>query len=108
MDLNPQPPAIWTSKEGPYELASFAIDNDTRLLVILCAWLDSKEHTEDQWDRQTVDYWLARLLPLWRHIDDQQTEKDTIVAICNRTGADGGPYRSLAPYLKFSSRFLDA
>ena len=90
MDLNPFPPAIWNSREGPYELASFAIDNDTRLLIILCAWLDSKIHPEEAWDRETVNCWLARLLPLWRRINNQQMERDTIVVICNRAGADGG------------------
>ncbi|KAF8583336.1 carbon-nitrogen hydrolase [Ramaria rubella] len=89
MDLNPSPPAVWTSKDGPYELASFALDNNTRLLVILCAWLDSKEHTDKPWDTQTVNYWIARLLPLWRRMDDKQAEQDTIVAICNRSGVDG-------------------
>ncbi|KAF8513774.1 hydrolase [Gautieria morchelliformis] len=89
MDLNPFPPAIWNTEEGPYELANFAIDNDTRLVVILCAWLDSKAHPEEPWDRQTLNYWIARLLPLWRQVDDRQTERDTIVAICNRAGADG-------------------
>jgi protein N-terminal amidase len=95
MDLNPFPPAIWNSEEGPYELASFVIDNDTRLVVILCAWLDSKAHPEEPWDRQTLNYWIARLFPLWRHVDDRQTERETIVAICNRAGADGGSYYTI-------------
>lgn len=92
MDLNPFPPFVWDSKEGPYELASFSIENDTNLLIILCAWLDSKEHPEQPWDKNTVDYWLARLLPLWRRIGDQQVARDTIVVICNRAGAEGGSY----------------
>lgn len=92
MDLNPFPPAVWSSREGPYELANFAIDNNTRLLIILCAWLDSKAHPEEPWDKETVNYWLARLLPLWKRINEQQVEQDTVVVICNRAGADGGLY----------------
>ena len=90
MDLNPFPPAIWNSREGPYELASFAIDNDTRLVIILCAWMDSRTHTEKPWDLKTVDYWVARLLPLWERTNNQQAGRDTIVIICNRAGLDGG------------------
>jgi protein N-terminal amidase len=92
MDLNPFPPAVWTSREGPYELANFAINHNTRLLIILCAWLDSKAYPDEPWDKQTVDYWLARLLPLWRRTNGQQAKPDTVVVICNRAGADGGSY----------------
>lgn len=90
MDLNPFPPAIWTSQDGPYELANFACDNAVSLLVVLCAWLDSKKDPDANWDLSTVHYWLARLLPLWRRIRDTQFQNEIIVVMCNRAGSEGG------------------
>jgi protein N-terminal amidase len=139
MDLNPQPPAQWTSAEGPYELADHCVENKTNLLVLLNAWLDSgaqddgdlisedrdKENEGDEDkeemagpDRQTLNFWTARLWPLWRRdarlkgnnrtnvsqsseLDGGQEngvrrEKEgrrsheTIVVACNRTGEENG------------------
>jgi len=138
MDLNPQPPANWTSAAGPYELADYCVENKTNILLLLNAWLDSNvwedadliaEESEDGDgekregergeevtgpDQDTLNYWAARLWPLWRkdvsrrgstasqggEIDaeedrDGQEEEnrrahETIVVACNRTGEENG------------------
>ncbi|RDB14856.1 Protein N-terminal amidase [Hypsizygus marmoreus] len=41
MDLNPFPPAQWTSTQGPYELAEYCVASGTKVLVMLDAWLFS-------------------------------------------------------------------
>jgi hypothetical protein len=145
MDLNAQPPAEWTTAEGPYELADHCVENKTNLLVLLNAWLDSgiqedgdliAERSEDGYeengeeenneemtgpDWSTLDFWTARLWPLWRRqrgstrtITSQSSESDedeqdgdmrqtedkdsheTIVVACNRTGEENG---TLLPWL---------
>ncbi|KAF8073961.1 carbon-nitrogen hydrolase [Lyophyllum atratum] len=48
MDLNPQPPALWTSAEGPFELADYTAKNRSRLLVLLNAWLYSGLTEDDE------------------------------------------------------------
>ncbi|KIJ54807.1 hypothetical protein M422DRAFT_24696 [Sphaerobolus stellatus SS14] len=89
MDLNPFPSAVWTSlDDGPYELAAYVKEQDTRLLVILCAWLDSKDDPAKRWDLRTADYWLTRLLPLWYAKNGTTSEKETIVVVCNRCGSE--------------------
>jgi hypothetical protein len=138
MDVNARPPAQWISPDGPYELADHCIENKTNLLVLLNAWLDSgtqdngeliteestdsngeaKEGTSTP-DRQTLNFWAARLWPLWRrgtrpkgstngtaeldgHHEDgimQQTQDgrshETIVVACNRTGEENGMFQWL-------------
>ncbi|TDL22151.1 hydrolase [Rickenella mellea] len=104
MDLNPQPPAHWQLKEGPYELASYCLEEvagkpRTNVLLLLNAWLDSKVDPEDEHDYDTLEYWIARLNPLWSDLTQEQKEdetvpseesKDTIVVICNRAGEENG------------------
>ncbi|KAH7337094.1 carbon-nitrogen hydrolase [Rhizoctonia solani] len=86
MDLNPHPPNVWTSVEGPYELADYCIEHNVQTLILLCAWLDSGVSPEDtQFDAQTVSYWIARLRPLWYSGSDKYT-----VIISNRTGTERG------------------
>lgn len=86
MDLNPHPPNVWTSTDGPYELADYCIERSVQTLILLCAWLDSGVSPEDtQFDAQTVSYWIARLRPLWHSGSDKYT-----VIICNRTGTERG------------------
>ncbi len=109
MDLNAHPPADWLTKGRPYEIAEFALSHDANVLILLNAWMDSGTAT-DQWtDWTVVNFWAARLRPLWDMEDlDQSTEegvhaslqgktdsvqglgKRTIVAICNRTGQENG------------------
>lgn len=86
MDLNPHPPNVWTSVEGPYELADYCIERNVQTLILICAWLDSGASPEDtQYDAQTVSYWIARLRPLWYSGSDKYT-----VIISNRTGTERG------------------
>ncbi|KAG8717531.1 Carbon-nitrogen hydrolase [Ceratobasidium sp. 395] len=85
MDLNPHPPNVWTSMDGPYELADYCIENEVQTLVLLCAWLDSGRSEDTPFDGSTASYWIARLRPLWHSGTDKYT-----VIICNRTGTERG------------------
>lgn len=98
MDLNPAPTSLeWPA---PCELASFALSNRSRLLVIPCAWLESGENPGTKWDLSTIQFWLSRLLPLWssdsldlrpmREYPAPDDHDETIVVICNRTGTERG------------------
>ena len=99
MDLNPHPPVEWTLSTGPYELADYCRSRSRKdrsnVLVLLNAWLDSRENEESKWDVRTVNYWAARLRPLWdvEHVDEKEAGEDsteTVVIVCNRCGADDG------------------
>lgn len=108
MDLNPQTPD-WTSAEGPYELADYCIAKKTNVLLLLNAWLDSKEETEEEKDWQTLNYWAARMTPLWTdkvsihskmsQNNDPGEGQETIVVVCNRVGDENG--KSGRPFLDF-------
>ena len=103
MDLNPQPPAEWTSiTAGPYELADHCVKHKSKLLVLLNAWLDptvdvaqddkdsecqdettkedeegdSSDDEEPEWG--TLNYWSARLRPLWRSDGRRRGSNETI------------------------------
>lgn len=120
MDLNPQSD-IWSMEKGPFELADYCLSTEgkprTNVLLLLNAWLDSKEQLEERWDLATLNYWLLRLRPLWKksklddgiesygdsdgedeglsshHTDPASADwrsKQTIVVICNRCGDDNG------------------
>ncbi|KAI0685622.1 carbon-nitrogen hydrolase [Cytidiella melzeri] len=113
MDLNTQPPAIWTSDGGPYEIADFCIENKANVLVLLNAWLDSGEEVDNPKDWSTINYWLARLRPLWARTDELENvggdsdsdgeshdnsaidAHETIVIVCNRGGRDNGEIQYL-------------
>ncbi|KAH9931651.1 carbon-nitrogen hydrolase [Epithele typhae] len=97
MDLNVRPPAVWTSLEsGPFEVAEYCVRERTKVLVLLNAWLDSKNRLEDDdTDWQTVNYWAMRLRPLWAKVqeeasleedDDAFEDEDNIV---DGTGGQG-------------------
>ncbi|KAH9889791.1 carbon-nitrogen hydrolase [Cubamyces lactineus] len=112
MDLNTQPPAVWSSlRTGPYELAAYCAAQRTRVLVLVNAWLDSKEGREDEPDWRTVNYWALRLRPLWAkgEADDDEDDdvsgsdedleqsetgrklgEELVVVVCNRTGTENG------------------
>lgn len=95
-DLNVHEPAVWDSLEdGPYELARHCMQEGTKLLVLLNAWLkardddDEEEETsgsegeaerteegegahnvvddglEPNW--KTLSWWAHRLRPTWAH-----------------------------------------
>lgn len=116
MDLNTLPTSpAWTSLEdGPYELAEYALQNNAKVLVLLNAWLYSSQPQDEgddgKHDWNTLQYWAARLRPLWAKTSasegtitsDGEAEKDneeesdneagqeTIVVICNRSGTENG------------------
>ena len=97
MDLNPQPPAVWTLEDGPYEIADYCRVNGTDLLILLNAWLDSgiDEDTAEDW--HTLNYWASRLRPLWSHVGDDVNQppaiiepRRTVAIVCNRCGEENG------------------
>lgn len=101
MDLNPHPPTEWTLDTGPYELADYCRSSDgksrTNLLVLMNAWLDSHNDEDSKWDLGTLNYWCARLRPLWdvEHVREgggESEKAETVVIVCNRCGVDDGMY----------------
>jgi protein N-terminal amidase len=101
MDLNPQAPA-WTLEGGPYELADHCLRTDSRVLLLLNAWLDSRADPADEQDWQTLNYWAARLRPLWTARGTSEHEQSraehgegadgTVVVVCNRSGEEDGQF----------------
>lgn len=99
MDLNPQPPALWSLEDGPYEIADHCIEQNADVLILLNNWLDSRGAPEKPRDRSTQRYWAERLRPLWiepdqglprgRHVALNEPKKTTVI-ICNRTGEENG------------------
>ncbi|KAG7088032.1 hypothetical protein E1B28_012068 [Marasmius oreades] len=102
MDLNVQPPHTWTSLDGPYELATYTQSQDSKILILLNAWLDSGKDGEEESDWATLNFWAMRLRPLWASESESDAsdathsthanggEKQTIVVVCNRTGEENG------------------
>ncbi|KAF5360904.1 hypothetical protein D9756_005059 [Leucocoprinus leucothites] len=97
MDLNPFPPANWQFETGPYELADYCQAQNTDILVLLNAWLDPDREPDDEPSWSTLQYWAARLRPLWYGKCENDTESEaltgqklTTVVICNRTGEENG------------------
>ncbi|EKM51564.1 uncharacterized protein PHACADRAFT_150048 [Phanerochaete carnosa HHB-10118-sp] len=108
MDLNAQPPALWTLKDGPYEIAQHCIEKRANVLLLLNAWLDSDVEPDDAKDWSTLNFWVARLRPLWARSeefsdadsdedasevakpDDELPGPETIVIVCNRCGKENG------------------
>lgn len=76
MDLNVQPPAVWNSLRGPYEVAEYCIAQKTNLLVLLNAWLDSQGNPRDDTDWQTINFWATRLRPLWAEVVREDAHAD--------------------------------
>lgn len=119
MDLNPQI-GDWTLSHGPYEMADYCLSDNANVLVLLNAWLDSGKNSEEASDWSTLNYWAARLQPLWidgtknGEVHGSKSEsdgpspssissptpdgvgksdpkgKETIVVICNRCGEENG------------------
>ncbi|KIK69821.1 hypothetical protein GYMLUDRAFT_34230 [Collybiopsis luxurians FD-317 M1] len=101
-DLNVTDSDEWTLEGGPYEMADYALRQNSNILILLNAWLDSGKEMEEETDWHTLNYWAARLRPLWvknslnqdsnrlsedgQHLDG----KEMIVAVCNRTGEENG------------------
>ena len=108
MDLNTLPENTWTSLEdGPYELASHALEHESKVLILLNNWLLSSEppaeDDDGKHDWNTLQYWATRLRPLWSNdtskkppsvaANDGKEEgegEETIVVVCNRSGTENG------------------
>ncbi|KAI0050415.1 carbon-nitrogen hydrolase [Auriscalpium vulgare] len=98
MDLNSFLPDQHWAIDGPYEIAQHCIDTDTNVLLLLNAWLDSQEDQDSDEDWPTLNFWAARLRPLWNTVDEPSDGVDvpgshaptTTVVICNRTGDENG------------------
>lgn len=111
MDLNPFTGGAWSYATGPFELASYCKETSstkkrTRVLVVLCAWLDQMDDDASH-NLHVLDYWMARLKPLWMensgeavgtNDEDQvspsgnSAEDETIVIVCNRCGEENGEW----------------
>lgn len=108
MDLNAQPPSDWRLEEGPYEIADHCLATKSKILILLNAWLDSGEEPTEEQDWSTLNFWAARLRPLWNS-SDEGTEPppsagrndecetnpvgdgaETVVVVCNRSGQENG------------------
>lgn len=90
MDLNAQPPADWTLEDGPYELAEHCVNKEASLLILLNAWLDSDFEPESTKDWGTLNYWAARLRPLWARTEDLEDEgSDSDSASASEADEDG-------------------
>ncbi|KAJ7845376.1 carbon-nitrogen hydrolase [Mycena olivaceomarginata] len=87
-DLNAQPPHQWTTVDGPFEVADYCLTQNTALLVLLNAWLDSGEEPGSDYDMHTMDYWAERLRPLW--LKSSPASQETLVVVCNRGGDENG------------------
>ncbi|KAI6108542.1 carbon-nitrogen hydrolase [Pisolithus croceorrhizus] len=103
-DLNVHKPAVWDSLEdGPYELARHCIREGTRLLVLLNAWLKSRDEDEDEGegahdvdddddglepDWKTLNWWAHRLRPTWAHhpVTEKEYEDQRTVSQINGSG----------------------
>ncbi|KAL8794896.1 MAG: hypothetical protein Q9195_002608 [Heterodermia aff. obscurata] len=85
MDLNPHRfEASWTL----YELATYALNSNTELLLLSMAWLTHKTSTElDESaadpDIETLSYWIERIVPLVNN-----KERRVIVVFANRCGQE--------------------
>jgi len=95
MDLNPWPPTDWTSADYPFELASYCVSNKIKVLVLLCAWLDSEVSPESESDLSTANYWISRLRPLWQAKEEatdsaERDDMERTVIICNTAGIQRG------------------
>ena len=103
MDLNAQPPALWTLEDGPYEIADHVVQSKAHVLLLLNAWLDSERNTEEAKDWSTLNFWAMRLRPLWARSEgdgedgeenteasETSSDRDTIVIVCNRCGKENG------------------
>lgn len=93
------------------------------MLILLNAWLDSgvqlykanepddvkleSEEMSDNTDWNTVNFWAARLRPLWTQDEEHSkpVEKTTAVVICNRTGEEKGGYIGLSHHAQHDLLF---
>jgi len=104
---------IYPLHPDAFEIASYCIANDVKLLVLLDAWLDSSMTGDemgdpDDADWNTLQFWASRLRPLWdkspsTNGSDSEEEaeeeeqpalggEETIVVVCNRAGEENGMF----------------
>jgi protein N-terminal amidase len=69
-------------------VADYCLTQNTVLLVLLNAWLDSEEEPDGDYDMHTMDYWAERLRPLW--LKSSPASQETLVVVCNRGGDENG------------------
>lgn len=98
MDLNMQKPSEWKSLEGPYEIASYCVAENSNLLILLNAWLESPDDIGEDYAWETLNFWAARLRPLWekRRGSSANDRREMSVVVCNRTGKENGESFGLA------------
>lgn len=97
MDLNVQRPFEWKSIEGPYELASYCVAENSNLLILLNAWLESPEDIGEDYAWGTLNFWAERLRPLWeKQGSPANDQRGVSVVVCNRTGKENGEFLGLA------------
>ncbi|KAF7980661.1 hypothetical protein HWV62_37077 [Athelia sp. TMB] len=98
-DLNINGLTEWSLEDGPYEIADYCISQKSDLLILLDAWLDSDKASTDESDWSNINYWAARLRPLWvdptagggiSGEENAPKGKETLVVICNRFGHENG------------------
>ena len=92
MDLNVQKPFRWESIEGPYEIASYCVAENSNLLIVLNAWLESPEDIGEDHAWTTLNFWAGRLRPLWEQQNgvSANDQHEMNVIVCNRTGNENG------------------
>lgn len=92
MDINVQKPSEWKSIEGPYEMASYCVAENSNLLILLNAWLESPDDIGDDHAWVTLSFWAERLRPLWEQREgiSANDRRGTNVIVCNRTGNENG------------------
>ena len=92
MDLNVQKPFEWESNEGPYEIASYCVAENSNLLILLNAWLESPEDVGEEHAWTTMNFWAHRLRPLWEQREGVSPDDHhgINVVVCNRTGNENG------------------
>ena len=99
MDLNVQKPSEWKSIEGPYEIASYCVAENSNLLILLNAWLESPEDIGEEHAWTTMNFWAHRLRPLWEQREgvSPNDQRGINVVVCNRTGNENGESNASNP-----------
>jgi protein N-terminal amidase len=105
MDLNAQPPHSWTTRDGPFELADHCLAENSNILVLLNAWLESGEQPQDEYDMHTMNFWAERLRPLWQEAGGESMH-ETLVVVCNRGGSENGLNASRISHFRLTLVFL--
>lgn len=107
MDLNPQVPE-WTSAGGPFEIADYCVAQKANVLLLLNAWLDSREESDEDKDWQSLNYWAARTRPLWAENSmGTASDHETVFIVCNRAGEENGKHIAVQSYLGAANLYIE-